>query len=541
MNSNILPPLRKTFSSKRFQGYWIPIVFFFVSLVIVNAHDSFKEWDGVLQYFAGRAILSGNGYTGWASHFWPPLYSILIGMGSVFYSGFWVGKMISLLSATVLLTISFHLTYTLTENYIIGQLTQLFIALNPQFMLESMQAQNHMLDAMFFVGGIYVFILAIENKSLTISFLAGLVCGLAGLTRYTSYSLIVLGIGFFFLTKPKNAFKLMILFFVGFAVISTPWWIYNTVQNGSPLYTWQYLNIGSAVVPQHGGWRQWWWDGQTQFHSLWGIIAAYPAAYCMNILHSVIQSTRILIISSGVLAPFVVPGIIWSLYTGYGKKLWIILSLQLVFFVLLISQAFTIDYILLPWIIVLVIFSVRFLVELPILLQKRFHLFNRKYLLPLALLILVFYAGNLAYWQCMNYINDRTSGGKLSDFEEVAAALGSYDSHIKGKCIMAVHPSRAYYVGSKYLATPLYYNGSIDSMVNYQGLSSKVRESAPKYPPTMNNRTLHADYFIYSINDEDLSRFRFLLDPTSPSIPPGFTTVYRSKNTAVYAIEPNSR
>ena len=67
----------------RVYGIWIPLLYAVILIPLFFLHDTFEEWDGVMQFFAGREILTGFGYNGWTSHFWPPLYSLLIGIGSL--------------------------------------------------------------------------------------------------------------------------------------------------------------------------------------------------------------------------------------------------------------------------------------------------------------------------------------------------------------------------------------------------------------------------------------------------------------------------
>ena len=65
---------------KDYMPWFVPITYSFIALIlIIFYHTTFEEWDGVIQLFAGREIFQGYNYIGWPSHFWPPLYSFLIG------------------------------------------------------------------------------------------------------------------------------------------------------------------------------------------------------------------------------------------------------------------------------------------------------------------------------------------------------------------------------------------------------------------------------------------------------------------------------
>jgi hypothetical protein len=126
---------------------------------------------------------------------------------------------------------------------------------------------------------------------------------------------------------------------------------------------------------------------------------------------------------------------------------------------------------------------------------------------------------------------------------EIAAAMRKYDPEIKSKVIMALDPTRAYYVGAKYLATPFEYAGSVEGLVRYNDVSPRLRHYAPKYPSNMDEANLRADYLVYTRPDQtrlgelhDSLQFAFLMDPTSDSIPRNFKPIYQSIDAVVYEV-----
>jgi len=127
---------------------------------------------------------------------------------------------------------------------------QAFVALSPYYFIESINAHNHMLDSLSFVAGLYLFITILRRPNPLLSIVAGILCGLAGLTRYTSYALFALPITLYFLMSDYHkATKLAVAFWSGIAISSVPWWYSNWIINGSPIYNLDYLNICTAVVP----------------------------------------------------------------------------------------------------------------------------------------------------------------------------------------------------------------------------------------------------------------------------------------------------
>ncbi len=86
--------------------------------------------------------------------------------------------------------------------------------------------------------------------------------------------------------------------------------------------------------------------------------------------------------------------------------------------------------------------------------------------------------------------------------------------NITGSYIMADHPARAYYVNSHYIMLPEFFKGDVVSkLVNWEGLSDKVKTTQPKYP-NMDNKSIHADYLIYEKKAMRtiLPQFEFLFD-----------------------------
>lgn len=204
-------------------GYVIPVLYALVLVPPFIFHTTFEEWDGVMQCFAGREILGGSGYIGWTSHFWPPLYSLLIGIGEEFAPGFEAAKSISMISGVILLFVAYIVSIELTGERRIGLLTQLFLALNPLYFISSFQAENHMLDSMFFITALLFLLKFLRNPTTFNSFVTGILCAFAGLSRYTSYALIPISfLAPFVFLRPRKAIPSVFSMAIGFMIVSSP-------------------------------------------------------------------------------------------------------------------------------------------------------------------------------------------------------------------------------------------------------------------------------------------------------------------------------
>lgn len=527
-------------SARDLAAWWIPGAFAVALALIFPHHVRFEEWDGVFQYFAGREIVSGLGYHGWPSHFWPPLYPILTGLGSLALSGHDAAKLVSCIAAVFLLYTAFHLAVELTGDRRAGWMTQAFLVVTTLYVRSAIQAENHMLDSLFFVTGLLLTIRALRSGSSRALLVAGAVCALAGLTRYTSYILVLTPLAFFTVMPPRRAARLGGFFVAGFAVVSSPWWLYNAMVNGSPVHTWHYLNIGAHVVPGMSQ-PEWLWKGQMRFTSLSQIIAAYPVAFASNFVHNLAESVRLIVGSTGFLALFVVPAAIeraLALKPGNRQALAIV-GLALAAYLALVCQAFVFPEVFLSWVVVATALTAGLFLRYADIARERWPLLRRLRAPAVALFLILGMAARTTSANIRDYVTSAMDDyGQLVDVDPVSEALRNYDPDIATKYVMAAHPAWAYYAGSRLLEMPGYYEGSADGLPTYRGLRAPVRTYAPRYPALTPDDSLSADYLIFDASARRaLPQFAFLGDSASTQIPPSFKRIYRSPNgVTVYAI-----
>jgi 4-amino-4-deoxy-L-arabinose transferase-like glycosyltransferase len=526
---------------------WIPLVYVITLLIISPIRRAFNEWGGVMQYFCGKEILSGEGYHGWASHFWPPLFSLSIGLGSKLLSGFTAGKIISIVSGSLLLLVAYDLGIALTGSKEIGLLTQAFLAVSPLHFRESLRANNHMLDSFLFIFGLTLFLRSIGAATPYGIIGAGLVCGLAGLARYTSYVLLALPLSLFFLFEPTQAVYFAIAFWVAFSIVSLPWWIHNTRTNGSPLHNWNHLNVAMAVFPGSYGWSQiglFQCAAGSEFNSVLDVFRANPKLYVKNVLRNLPQCATRLVKATGIMAPFVVPGF-FDAFLSFQSSSWFIVLGVLILFVGLVSQASAGDYFLLGWTALITLMGTAFLHKFIALVVEKYAI-PSGYPIELLVVSLLLIAG-LAWtaYRFRQFLEWEKTRAGLADLDQVTQALAKHDANLASKVVMAVDPARAYYSGTKYLSTPLVdYNGPVDGLVRYQGLGERAGEYAPRYPSSMHSDSLRADYLIYTRVPQDMPcylweeipQFDFLLEPASDETPENFERIYLSEEVAVYEI-----
>ena len=204
------------------------------------------------------------------------------------------------------------------------------------------------------------------------------------------------------------------------------------------------------------------------------IVSAMPLRFFKHFAYNIISSGRLLVMSAGVLAPLTLPAIFESFISMKPKNLLIIFGL-LTFFVTLVSQAFVLDQVFLSWAVIMTVLSLMFLLKFADLCQKRYPFLERCRFTGLVIASLS--VAGLAWTssRTVSYINDKSANGELADKDSVTRSIREHDPKIEIKYIMAIHPARSYYTGAKYLKIPLYYEGTLEGLVSYEGLSERVK------------------------------------------------------------------
>lgn len=481
-----------------FIGLLLPLLFFTEGLWILKREPLTTEFDGIMQFYAAANIFKGTGYVGWASHFWPPLFGTLMAAFQNFIDPLVAGKMISLISAVLILVLIYYFVQRATHSRSFGVLCQMAILANSTFFASALEAENHMLDSLFYVAAVS---LAIHQRPRTVpwmeTFLLGVLSGFAGLTRYTSYSLVpvVLMIIFWGEEGHRKRWLKMGLYIFCFFMINLPWYLFNLNHNGSPLHTWQYLNIGSHIFPL--GELRWWWEGQKEFQNLSQVITAYPIPYLNNFSKNFTSSIEMLFESC---RSFIYGLLLLALWTQrknikqlnfkefvfsrpFNPEQLIYLLLFLTVYTVLVSQAFVFGEVFLSWSILLPAFTLAL-----------FNQFLTTAKIRICVLSILVIAGSMAHFENLGRVKIRID--KQQPLQKVQSFL-LRDPLIKSKTVLSANASYAYAVGAQYLMLPLYFGDkNVWSILTYQDLDEKIRWFAPKEPFNLDPLTSHFDYLI---------------------------------------------
>jgi len=524
-----------------YNGLLIPVLYGICMTLVTHQRYLFADFDGAMHYFAGEDIYHGNGYRGWGSHFWPPLFPLLSGALGRWMDGAEAARLISVVAGSVLLWVAHRFVYKLSQNSVVACLAQLLIATNFMFVLLSIKAENHMLDSLFYVLAIFLLLQSLEKDNTAWYFFTGLVCGVAGLSRYTSYSLIPAFVVALFCFYPaRRAIKYAVVILAGFILVSSPWWAVNYFDNGSPLSTWQYMNIGAGVFSGTGSRWWWYWSGIDGVQSIGDIMVQRPGGYLLNFSRNVVKSIFLIVTRSQLTGIICIASLLLLIYRQHRSgaiqllrdRMILPVLIALVAYILLVSQAFVFDEVFLSWVVLVVIYGVFAIYRL----SRGARLFRKNYR-PVMLSVIVLVVGlDVCYTNCElnNYMTDASG---MEETRQIVGAIKAHEENLEHKVVMTIHPARAYYLRSGYIMLPPYYEGDLNGLVTYRGMSFKVRDHAPRFPSTINVNDLKVDYLIYDTwAARCLPQFSFLLNKNSTRIPANFQLVYLSPDVAVYKI-----
>lgn len=531
------PPAQPGSAAQKLSQFVVPALFLLVGSWLAARHILFEEWDGCIQAFAAKEMAQGLGYTGWASHYWPPLFSVLLLLLSKWMSYFVAGKAISVVSGTLLVAIMYPLALEVSRSRRVALATQLLLATNQLFLNTSIQIENHTLATLLFALTVLLALVAVRRQSLSWVLAWGACAGLAGLTRYTNMVLAPAGVLLILLLiGGRRRFGYALVFLAAFIAVGSPWYAFNYHVNGAPLATWLYHNVGKEVIPKawHSTPAKFWWSDQAHFHSLRDIILANPRVYLRNFLSQLRMTVTLIITLTGLLG---VVGFVGALALPRltERRCWLTLWVCAAAYVALTCQAFVYGVVMMPFLPFIALTAAMLLAHL-----ARWYRRQRPKAPATAIASVIFallLAMNLqaSYRNLTTYLSDRSDEGEMVAAEAVGSALNR-DPLIGQKYVMATNPARAYYAGSRFMCLPLYFTSDDPTaLVTYRGLPTEVLNWAPRYPfrPMVNR----ADYLIY---DEAARRFlpqyAYLMDAKSKRVPENWSPVYAAPDVVVWRI-----
>lgn len=488
-------------------------------ITAVVFHGTFEEWDGVIQFFAGQHFWETGQYIGWPSHFWPPLQPILLGLGDPIF----IGRVIAVLSGVLVLASVYKLAVLRELQPLDVMIVLTLIASNDAFILSHSLIENHALEAGFCLAGIAMVETFLKTENRSRLYLAAALFALGGLTRYTAYAF-TLGT-FLYLAFRRTPARDLFGFCLVFGVVSCLWWIPNLIMNGSPLATWQFVNVGRAIHP--AGESDWLWLHQENFTGLIEVISAFPREFIANYKQNLLES--LVYVINGICATLIISFLycigyiaVWMFNCRNAKfsRKNIYLWSMAVFYILICCIAFVFQDALWPAVILISVAMFTYLVQ-----------FQRiRMLLLLLIMVNVFYTGKAAYTLVTTVSTD---GGQLIVPEQIAQKLRA-DPDIAAKTIVSVHPAYAYYAGSNWAPFPTRNIQTLCDVASYN-ISAEIGTRLARRPVDAAPVPITVSYIIagpYIHNTEGLLREDTLQAPC----PLNITHMFSVQDVDVYQV-----
>ena len=213
----------------------VSLGFFVITSCVVFFHHTYWtifDQDGLIYYQAGKEILNGNGANVQllnAGPGGPVLFAVL---DSVFHDGFFVVKLVSLLSGTGIVFFSYYIIRNIFSAKI-ALVGQLFVAFNPWFNVLSTQALIDLLP--IFLSIVSLYFLTKENWKFYDMVIIGSVTGLAFMVRYQSSLVLVTAIIVVLLSQKKFSVKMsyVAILVILFLILVSPMFFYNYAIHGN--------------------------------------------------------------------------------------------------------------------------------------------------------------------------------------------------------------------------------------------------------------------------------------------------------------------
>lgn len=271
MRGNYLrPPLSEKY--RRYLPVAIVLVVFLLIEVILFRVHSFPLARGETDGIGYMARAAGPLFQ--ADPFHGPGYSLAIRVvQSTGLAPFASAKSVSLASAVVFLLATWLILKSLGSQQE-ALLAVLFIAFSPMTLVRGVTILSDMMAASLFLSTLALLVVPKEVR-IQHFILAGVLAGLAYLTRYIY--VITLAVPLICLLfrpreEPRRSSGIgrILLYYLGFLVITLPWFIFMSRIKGNPFWNENYLNIAFKMHEHARGWNV--FPSSDQYRGLLGLI-----------------------------------------------------------------------------------------------------------------------------------------------------------------------------------------------------------------------------------------------------------------------------
>lgn len=197
---------------------------------------------------------------------------------------FSAGIVLSVLSAGLLLILSYNIVERLFHRRDVALFVLIAVALNTPFVRYTYTVCTDMFFAALFIATVFWLVRSDEFR-ITDFVLAGTTSGYAFITRYNGMAIFI---GFLLAVVLLNTNKLSVgrriyaaaAFFAGAALPVLPWMLYSHAMTGEFIHERNYLNVAYEIYGRDfTSWDAWWSSEAGKFGSLLDVIRSEPVLF----------------------------------------------------------------------------------------------------------------------------------------------------------------------------------------------------------------------------------------------------------------------
>lgn len=513
------------FLNSSFSPYIIPIIYFCIFLPIVLTNNKIGNYGVETDFFVAyapqaKALLQGviviDAYRG-------PFYQICLAVISFFLGQdfFLGGKILNVIAGTIVLLSTYRLIssiYTKEGAFFVT----LLVALNQIFWRYTYETGT---DLLFF--SIYItslsFILRnnnFDNKNL---FFAGILSGLAYLTRYTGISLfaftfIVLTIEYYKTKKISTHstpifLKKFLYYFIPILILVSIWSFITYKNTGNLFYNMNYLNTAISIhKPDNISKDEWYAKESNNYNSMVDVVSKDPILFFKKIIiqNSFTYFTKdVRSLVPKYIGIFVILGLILFIFKikSHPKliKYYSLASLLFYLQILLIfySERFTLPLLPFYFFLIISLFSYGFIQRF------NFSLGRIKFFGIIIFLIMGF-----SFYTSFKVSKTEINSGPYEILKIKEWADDNYKDLLAGKSIMARKPHIAYFLDMNYTPTPFAedYSSFLNNLKQSQSEFVFVSEQETAYLPSVELQKILLNY---SSPPKDLEVITYTTNPTA--------------------------
>ena len=234
------------------------VVSAFVIRFLLIPQDSTIKGDGIYYATLGREIMLGNLSEG-ISAYWAPLYSILIGISSLFFQDLeFAGRFVSVVAGTLLIIPSYFLIQKFYGR-IPAYIGTILVVIQPSLIMSSVWVMTESLYALIFTTVVLTGWLALKSGKGRSFFFTGLLFGAAYLTKPEALGFVVLFaalmLGGKFFCNNIGYRRLTInylMLFIGLAIFVVPYVVFIHQKTGNWTISQKLLSNVPAVESNKG-------------------------------------------------------------------------------------------------------------------------------------------------------------------------------------------------------------------------------------------------------------------------------------------------